>query len=732
MISYLKEFNSTEAGTPYVLAKTLKEEFPIVEKATTTRSLRGFKIKQDDHYINIRIALATDSDVFDIFTIPFVGGRLYDKPLKDLNSIVLSDELATRFFPGKDPIGKELEVLINNTEQIFVVSGVFKDLPRNSTLKADCMVNGHWTLDPLNKTFRVEDMDRTWLFNFWRTWILLSKEADATELEDQFEAFERKYIYEDPHVHYSLHNLSDVYLKSQDISNAGITGNIRNIRLFSSIAFLIVLIAAINYIILSVAVSTGRAREIGIRKTAGASVRRIRNQVQSEAIILTLLVLPLAVLFMWLGKPFGETLFQTSLEIIPGNLAIYILTYLLLTILIGIASGFYASSYLSRLKVLDVLKQKVSIGKSRKVFRSALIVIQLMIFCSFVSATLIIRGQYQFALNMDPGHYKKDILQIDLGRGFSNYHALLNGIKSVPEVISAAGTNDALPMKNWMVSMHSHFQNKELKVKVEGYAVDYNLVETMGIQLLEGRTFSREYGGDLSHSWILNETAVRELGIEDPIGQLIDSTHEIIGVVKDFNLHSIHTKIPPLEIELTDKYLYHILIHYQSGTLEKLIPKLRMEWEKVEPDKPFTYSTIEEIFEDTYTAEKNLSNIFSISALFALLIATFGLFGLTLFVARSRTNEIGIRKVFGSPERAIVNSFLKGNFILVILAEFLSIPITTFFLNKWLKNFPYRTSIEWWVFAFAFVIATAVVLATVYIHARKVSRVNPIEALRYE
>jgi putative ABC transport system permease protein len=493
-----------------------------------------------------------------------------------------------------------------------------------------------------------------------------------------------------------------------------------------------VLIAAINYIILSVAVSTRRAKEIGIRKTAGASIRSIQSQVLIEAVILTLLVLPLAVLFMWLGKPYGEKMFQTSLEIIPGNVVMYILVYLVLTILIGLACGLYASSYLSRLKVLDVLKQKVSFGKSQKVFRSALIVIQLMIFCSFVSSTIIIRSQYQFALNMDPGYYTEDILQIDLVRDFKSYDAFLNGIKSIPEVINAAGTMDGLPMIDRGLSIHPHFQDENVKVEVEGYSVDFNLLETMGIKLLEGRTFSRDYGSDLDHSWILNETAVRELGIEDPIGQKVDSIYNIIGVVKDFNLHSIHTIIPSLSIELTDKYLDYILIHYQSGTLEDLIPKLKSEWEKVEPDRPFAYSTIEEIFADTYVAEKNLSTIISIAALFALLISALGLFGMTLFVVRSRTNEIGIRKVFGSPEGVIVYSFLKSNFIMVVVAELLSIPVTIYFLRKWLNNFPYRTSIDWWVFVIAFGIATVVVLATVYIHSRRASRVNPVDALRSE
>ena len=732
VVSFHKDIKMTMSGTPYVMANTMKEEFPIVEKAINTARLRSFKIRHSEQYINIRDAIATESEVFDIFTIPFVGSQLYDEPLEDLNSILLSRKLADQFFPGEDPVGKELEVLINNLEQVFTVSGVFQDLPRNSTFKADCMVNGQWELDYMNESSQVADMNVNWSYDFWRTWILLSENGNAASLESQFEEFEHKHINEDPNVQYSLQNLSDVYLKSAEIANSWPIGNLKNIRLFSSIAFLIVLIAAINYIILSIAVSTGRAKEIGIRKTAGASIRRIQTQILTESVLLTLFVLPLAVLFMYLGKPYAESLFQKSLDIIPGNIPIYILTYLLLILSIGLASGLYASSYLSRLKVLDVLKQKVSFGSKRKLFRSALIIVQLVIFCSFVAGTLVIRSQYQFALNGDPGYYNRNILQIDLGRGFQSYEALLHGIRSVPEVIDAAGTYQGLPIRSSMVSMYPHFRDEEVKVKVEGFAVDYRLLETIGITLLEGRTFSPDYGSDLTKSVILNETAVRKLGIENPVGQKMDSSSTIIGMVKDFNLHSIHTEIPPLKITLMDKYLYTLLVHYQAGTLEELIPKLKSEWEKIEPDRPFQYSTIEEVFRNTYSAEKNLSTILSMAALFTLLIAAFGLFGLTLFVARSRTHEIGIRKVFGSSERAIVYSFLKSNFLLVVVAELLSIPVCIYFLRRWLNNFPYRTGIGWWVFAIAFIIATVVVLATVYIHSRRVSRINPVDALRYE
>jgi putative ABC transport system permease protein len=732
VVNYHKDINTTMAGTPYVLAKTLEEEFPQVKRAINVRFLRGFKLKLGDEYITVQSPLATDSEVFDIFTIPVIGSLANDNPLQELNSIVLSKKLADKFFPGEDPVGREIEALINNTEQLLIVSGIYKDIPKNSTFRADCFLNGRWTLEPLNQAFGVTDMDLSWIWDFWNTWILLSDNADASTIDEQFEAFGKKHISEDPQVQYSLQNLSDVYLRSVDIANSGIAGNMKNLRMFSTVAFLIVLISAINYIILSIAVSTGRAKEIGIRKTAGASISRIRNQMLSESILLTLIVLPAALLFMWLAKPSAEKLFQKSLDIIPSNVAIYILVYLFLTLFIGLASGLYASSYLSRMKVLDVFKQKVSFGGSRKLFRSVLIVIQLVIFCSFVSGTLLIRSQYLFALHKDPGYYNQDILQIDLGRGFGEYNAFLNGVRSVPEVIDAAGTMDGLPMNGWMVSMYPHFQDEEIQVKMEGFAVDFHFLETMGMTMLEGRTFSPDYGSDLTRSVVLNETAVRELGAENPIGRMMPDSSIIIGVVKDFNLHSIHTEIPPLAISMTDKYLFNILVHYRAGTLTDLIPKLKSEWEKVEPERPFNYSTIEEILENTYSAEKNLGSILSIAALFALLIAAFGLFGLTLFVARSRTHEIGIKKVFGSSEGIIVYSFLKSNFIMVVVAELLSIPVIIYFVGKWLNNFPYRVNIGWWVFMIAFLIATFVVMLTVSIHAIKASRINPVNALRYE
>jgi putative ABC transport system permease protein len=732
VLNYYVDFKNIQAGTPYVLASALKDEFPQVENAVKTRYTRGISLKlKDQSVIVVSDAIATDSEIFSIFTLPLISGSSSENLLDELSSIVLSRSLAEKVFPGQNPVGQEIVGMINNIEQLFTITGVFEDLPQNSTLRTQCLVNSRWTLEPINKSFGITNADVNYAMNFWNTWVLLSKDCDVKALENQFRAFEVRNIGEKPIYQYSLQNLGNVYLGSAEVANAGITGNIKNVRLFSAIAFLIVLVAAINYIILSTAVSTRRRLEIGIRKTFGGINRSIKNQLLAESILMALIVLPVALVLMRIALPYAGKLFQTRLSIISSNIGIYISVYLALTIIIGVVSGLYTSSYLSGLKVIDILKSSSQTGKNKQFFRSVLIVLQLLIFCSFVSGTLIIRSQYKYALTKDPGYYNSDVLLIELGRDFKGYSAYINSIKSNPNVIMAGGVMDGLPMQGSMTTMYPHFQDKELKVKVEGLAVDYGFVQTMGIKILEGREFSQDFGSDLKQSAMLNEKAVKELGITDPIGKQIGN-QTIIGIVKDFNLHSIHSDIPPLSIDMTDKYIKQVAVHYKPGTLAAILPMLEAEWKKAAPDRPFRYTTIEDLIKSIYSSERNLNTIVSIFALFTLLISAFGLFGLTLFVARSRIREIGIKKAFGSSGQSIIYSFLKNNLILVIAAALLSVPVTFYVMTRWLNNFAYKVSISWWVFVFSFAVAALVVLATVYFHSYKASRINPADALRHE
>ena len=730
-LTYWVDFKRTDSGTPYVLATALKEEFPQIEKSIRARRMIDFKLKLKDEFINVPGAVGTDSEVFDIFTLPLVFGNPHQNLIEDQNSIVLSRELSDKIFPGQNPVGKEIVGLVNNEEHVFIINGVFKNIPENSTFRAQCFVNSRWTLVPINSAFKVTNADKSWDYPFWNTWVLLSKDCNVESLEKQFRAFEIKNISEKPPYNYSLQNLSDVYLHSDKVINTRITGSIKSIRLYSTIALLIVLVATFNYIILSTAVSTYRTKEIGIRKTYGSSDKKIRNQLLGESILLALLVLPIALLLTWLSLPYAGKLFQTQLHIINSNIIIYILVYLSLTLFIGFVSGIYTSYYLSGLKVMDILRNTIYSGERKLFFRSSLIVVQLVIFCSFVSSTLIIRSQYQYALKKDLGYYNKDIVVIDMGRDFKGYSSYINSIKSNPNVIMAAGTMEGLPMQNSGTSVMPDFEDNSIKVLVESMAVDYNFLKTMGIEVTKGRDFSEEFGSDLTQSVILNETAVKRLGITDPIGKLIGKS-AIIGIVKDFNLHSIHTDIPPLTIHMTDQFIQQVAVHYKPGTLGNILPMLKAEWKKAAPERPFDYMTIEDLIKSIYSSEKNLSNIVSIFALFTMLIAGVGLFGLTLFVIKTQTKEIGIKKVFGSSEKSIVISYLLRNFILALLAAALSVPVTLYFMINWLKNFSYKVSINLWIFAVSFIVSTIVVLMTVSIHSYKASRINPVKALKYE
>ena len=731
VLSYNVNFKRTFARSPYVLATALKEQFPQVEKAIRVGSIRGFSLKFKEEIIAVNDAVATDSEVFDIFTLPLIAGPSNKNLLDDQNSIVLSRDLAEKVFPGQNPIGKEIVGMINNSEQVLVVKGVFENIPENSTITAQCFLNSKWTLEPINKNFKITNADKDWTKNYWTTWILLSKDCNPKMLENQFRAFEIKNMGEKPAFQFSLQNLGDVYLGSSDIVYAGMTGNKKNVKLFSAIAFLILLVASLNYIILSTAISTGRGLEVGLRKTFGAANRNIKYQLLSESIFLALIVLPIALVLMRIALPYAGKLFQTNLNIISSNIIVYICVYLALTIIIGLISGFYTSSYLARLKVIDIFKNSTGSGKGKQYFRSFLIILQLIIFCSFVSATIIIRSQYLYIRNKDLGYYNKDILMIGIGQNFKGYSAFSNNIKSNPNVIMVSGSWEGLPLLSSSTFMVPHFLDKQAKVQVEGLYIDYNFFKTMGISLSDGRDFSLDYGSDLIQSTILNETAVKSLGIIDPVGKLIGKK-TIIGIVKDFNLHSLHSNIPPLQIFLSEETIRQVIVHYKSGSLKAILPMIEAEWKKVAPDRPFRYSTIEELINKLYASAKNLSTIISIFAFFTLLIASLGLFGLTLFVARSRTMEIGIKKAFGHSERSIIFSFLSINLILVFVANILSIPVTLYFMTKWLNNFAYRTTINWWVFLISFILSAIVVLLTVFFHSYKASHINPVKALKHE
>jgi putative ABC transport system permease protein len=735
VVNYWEDYQRTSAETPYVLSQSIREEFTQVKNVASARQFGEIQIKLNQEPISINKVITADSEIFKIFDFKLIGQQ--ENILDERNSIVISTQQSQKFFPDVDPIGKEIIALINDKEEVFVVKGIFGDIPVNSTFQADCFINSTWAIENLNQRDKEWNAETDWHLNFWETWLMLDKNADIASLDLQFRALEKKVLGEKDNSNFLLQNLPDVYLHSQHIDWSGIKGNIKNIRILSAIALLVIIVAAFNYIILSTAVSSGRAKEIGIRKTNGASSQSIRKQLLNESVVLALMVFPVALFLTWMGKPYAEELFQTKLLIIKSNIVIYILVYVLLTLLIGLASGLYTSSFLSKLNVINVFNNPIQTGKRKTRIRSALVVVQLIIFCIFVSSTLIIRSQYKFALEKDPGYNNKDILFVNVGMNPTRTEAFINSIKAYPSVISVGGSFEALPVRGGMPTVFQHLQDKTLKVNGQMIPVNHEFIETMGLTLLQGENFVTKSTSEEEVAFFVNETAVKELGISNPIGFVTDPLGQhmvggrIIGVVKDFNVYSIHSDIPPLFYAVFDDFVQQVVIRYHSGSLNSLLPLIKKEWGKI-TEQPFDYKTFEDFNKEFYAEEKNLNTIVSISALFILFISTIGLLGLTLFVMKSQTKEIGIKRVFGSSEKGIVVSSLKQNFVMVIIAAILSIPVTIIGMNKWLSNFAYKTNIAWWVFAATFMLATIVVLLTVLYHSYRASRINPVEALRYE
>ncbi|MDX8337731.1 ABC transporter permease [Draconibacterium sp. IB214405] len=730
VLNYNSDVKVMDEGAPYVLTKHLKDDFPQVKYVAPTFLMSGVSVKVNEDYIPVDRVVGTDSDIFDVFDIEVHGqqANILDEP----NSIVLSKELAQKLFPDKDPVGENLVATINKKDEVLGVKGVFDDIPVNSTFQADCFIHVKWTLERMNSRVKERDVETDWRSMYWQTWLMLDKSIGGDSLDEQFRSLEKEVFGAEDIYDFSLQCLSDVYFGSQEINSGLPQGNLKNIKIFSAIALLIILIAALNYIILSTAVSTGRSKEIGIRKTNGAGAKLIRRQLLNESMILSILVLPVALFLAWMGKPYAEELFQTKLLILRSNIAIYICIYVVLTLLIGVVSGLYTSSYLSKLNVISILNNSVRAGKRKTRVRSALIVVQLVIFCIFVSSTLIIYSQYKYALEKDPGYYNEDVLFVDMGSNSQSSKTFINNIKAYPDVLAAGGAMDALPMTTFWPYPIEMPGDKSKKIPIELLAVDYNFLEAMGIQIIDGRGFSQELGDD-ENSYVINENAVKALELTDPVGKKIDVVDgTVIGVVKNFNLHSFHSEIPPLLMLASDDFVMQVAIHYKAGTLKSVLPLIKSEWQKIVTDVPMNFKTMDEFLKEVYSEEKNLSVIVSVSAFFALLIASFGLFGLTLFIMKSQTKEIGIKKVCGSSGQGIVLSFLRKNFIMVVIATLLSVPPTIFLMNKWLNNFAFKTDISWWVFVITFVFAAIVALSTVLFHSYRASRINPVEALRYE
>jgi putative ABC transport system permease protein len=713
--------------TPWLLAENIGSQFPQIEKFTRMAYASDLRVKSKSEEIQVPDAFYVDPQFFDIFTVTMVSGTFQDWSSND-RAIIISESLAEKLFPGQNAVGREIPARFGNNDQDLTITGIFRDFPQTSSFFVSCLINLHWSLNIMvNGSVAKDD----WNTYNGMLWLLISEKSQVHSLQDQLSAYLKKLPINNYVDQLKLENLADLHLHSMETTSSGIPGDYKNVRLFLVIALVILVVAITNHTLLSSAISSSRAKETAIRKVFYASDRNINLQILIESILLAFLVLPLVIFLVWLASPYTWQLFDSYIRLFqPSNLIRYASSALFIILSTGMMTGLYTSFFMRRLNAMTVLKGFNHQSSKIRSFRSILIVIQMCIFCTLLMCTLIVFRQYRFADQKDTGFIKKDII-FTYANEIPEKEKFMEDIRSYPEVIDLGCGASELPMSENYARIYGGNTFANQKYPYTPFGVQYHFLETLGIPLKEGRYFSEEFPGDIKEGVILNEKAVKNFNLSDPVGKHWNGK-TIVGIVKDFNCFSVHYPIPAMAMTLDAEYNGVVAIRCIHGTENSLIPKLQNIWKKIQPDEPLYFFTVEDNLTRLYAKEKKLTVSLFLFCLVTLLIAASGIFGLTLYISNGRIKEIGIKKAMGASRNSILVSFMLEYALLIILASALSVPVTLYFMNRWLQNFAYKATVVWWIFALSFAVNMIIVLSTIFFHAYKTAHTDPVKALRNE
>jgi len=714
------------------MAINAKDEFPEIEKAVRFDP-RPLLLRRGEFKFQEEKAVLADSTFFEVFDFPLLQGDPRTA-LTEPYSIVLSESTAKKYFADANPMGQTL--LMNDAGKPVKVTGVMKDMPENSLLKADLFLS--------KSTSRREDSaeDRRWSSFGMYSYLLLKPNTNPKTLEKKFPAFldkrdgkEMKQI--QMFFTLTLQPLKDVYLRS-DTRGAQDNGNIANIYIFSVVGAFILLIACINFVNLTTARSTERAKEVGIRKVVGAERGQLTNQFLGESIVQAVIAFILAVgatallipLFNFLA---GKTI-STGLFHHPS----YILGLLGIAVGIGLLAGVYPALVLSSFQPITVLKGRFATGNRGMLLRRGLVVFQFTISIAFIAATLIVYSQLTYMRSQDLGFSNQQTVVVNT-QGDAHKKALNDEISRLPGVLSTAMSSSVPGSGN--PTAYSQVQNAKGDMQIanlELYFVDFNYIKQYKMKIIAGRAFSRDFGTDTTQAMILNESAVKLFGYHSPqdaIGRKFSQwgrQGQIVGVVKDFHFRSLQTEIKPLSFRIEPDGCELISANVKTADLRNTLAAIETKWKTIIPYRPFSYYFADEFFNRQYRDEDRFGKLFLNFAILAIFISCLGLLGLASYSTLQRTKEIGVRKVLGASVTGIINLLSKEFMQLVIIAFLIATPITWYFMASWLKDFYYRIGVQWWIFVLAGISAFLIAWLTISFQAIKAAMSNPVKSLRTE
>jgi len=722
------------ACTPAPLAPALMEKFPEVDSAARIiRSSNTLVSFEKNHFLEEEFYWA-DPEMFDVFSIPFISGDP-ESALNNPFAILLSQKTARKYFGHADPIGK---ILTMSERYEFEVAGVFFDMPANSHFIMDAVV-------PYETYFRITDNDiDNWRSNFSYTYVLLHKDADPAEMSNKISPvleiplLKAAGIQEPYPKIYSIQPLTEIHLHSLRMQEIRANNEMKYIILFSAVAFLILFIACINYINLATAQSLRRGKEVGLRKVVGAQKGQLITQFLGESVSMTILAMIISVMMVLLALPAFNSLVDRQLTLNPFQNPQLILGLALITLFVGLFAGSYPAMRMSDFKPISVLSGAFSRSHKGSSLRNVLVLVQFSITIILIIFTTVVRKQLNFIKTVDMGYAKEQIITLPV-RGSSirqNIQAIKTELLKYSG-ITAVSTSGRLPNNiDTFTSRDWTGRNPDEPIPIFYNTADYDFTGLFGMQIVQGRSFSRDFPSDKNGAFLVNETAVKVAEWESSIGRKLThwsgETGTIVGVLKDFHLQSLHSPIEPLYIFLDPNNFSNLSIKIKSADIPATIDYVKGVMKTFSPSYPFSMSFFDEVFERAYFTELRMVRIFGAFALLAIFIACLGLFGLTTFAAELRTKEIGIRKVLGASYSKIF-LLLSREFIgWVLLANLIAWPIAYYAMNRWLQNFAYRIHIG--IAAFLLSGGTALLIAylTVSYQSIKSARANTVDSLRYE
>lgn len=732
------------AQTPPIWTTKLIQDFPEIEKAVRFKPPRQkWMVNYQDRRFTERGWAFADSSVFEMFDWELTKGNpgtVLSKPF----TVVISEAMAHKYFGEEDPVGKTITL---DNQYDFGITGVMKNMRRNS----------HFHYDFLASFISMTDPNQLYLFNvpesnfpFSYNYVELGESAYARQVEEKFPGFIEQHVpgqfrQGGVEIKAYLQPVTDIHLYSSLENEIEANGDISTIYIFTAIAIFILLIACINFMNLATARSTGRSKEVGLRKVVGAFRWQIAQQFLGESVLLAVLSLMISIVLVIFFLPFFNLLTGKQILITDLLNPLYLLALAVVTVLTGILSGSYPSVFLAGFRPIDVLRGELKIGSSiQTILRKTLIIFQFSVSIILIICTGVVFDQLDFVRNKKLGFEKEHVVVIQLTdpTPSNTYPAFKDAILQIPNVINVSASMSVPAGLVGQQAVHLYGQSREELKQVQSYATDFDFINTMGMELIAGRDFSREYGSDSLSAMIINETAARSFGWSDPNEALEQGIQfagnngssrpfKVIGVVKDFHSKSFREKIAPT-IMTWANFRFFALVRIGPGDIPATLQAMRERWERMIPGYTFDYSFLDDDFDKLYRLDDVLGRLLGNFAMLAVFVACLGLFGLASYTAVQRTKEIGVRKVLGATVPDIVLLLSKDFARLVTIAFIAATPVAYYFMSEWLKGFAYGIQIRPMTFLYAGVLAILIALLTVSFQSIKSAVANPVKSLRYE